>query len=115
MKSGACGSLICRKLASHFVATDMQTSSCPGWTNASRRRRDRKLAEWLKRLHLDRAEYGAALPMAEFLFEFDPGVAEYLEFRDLAVKAGKWDRNRPRALIKFMSPADGRPTCRRLL
>ncbi len=69
-------------------------------------RRDRKLAEWLKRMHLDRAEYGAALPMAEFLFEGDPGVAEYLEFRDLAVKAGKWDRNRPRALIKFMSAAD---------
>ena len=66
----------------------------------------RELAEWLKRQHLDRGEFRQALPAAEFLFEQDPEVVGYLELRNLAVKAGQWDRECTRRLIACMRPPD---------
>ena len=66
----------------------------------------RDLAEWLKRTHLERGEDRQALPAAEYLFVREPEVIEYLEFRDLAVKAGAWGRELRRRLIGSMSSAD---------
>ena len=66
----------------------------------------RDLAGWLKRTHLERGEDRQALPAAEYLFEREPEVMEYLEFRDLAVKAGAWGRELRRRLIGSMSSAD---------
>ncbi len=60
--------------------------------------RDSNLAEWLKTHYIGYRKYSRALPIAEFLFERDPGASGYRELRELALHAGQWENIRLHAL-----------------
>jgi uncharacterized Zn finger protein len=64
----------------------------------SRKSRDSRLLEWLKKRAAGRKDTAAVLELAEQLFADQPSLTGYQEIRKLATKFGRWEELRPKLL-----------------
>jgi uncharacterized Zn finger protein len=62
---------------------------------------DTRIFTWLKDRYRFLGDSAAALELAEKLFRNGPGLAQYLELRELGQKTGRWETVRPQTL-KFL-------------
>ena len=60
-----------------------------------------RLIEWLKERHEERGEPAEALALAKRLLEQHPGLARYLEVKELSHQLGVWQELRPQLLAQW--------------